>query len=191
MPTKIRCAWCSNDTLYQDYHDFEWGKEMHVDQALFEILSLEGFQSGLSWIIVLKKRIHFRTQFENFDYSKLALWTEEKQNEATLNPNIIRNRLKIQSVKTNAIAFMKIQEKFGSFDRYIWEFVDFNPILNHFHSLKDLPVSTEISENMSKSLKKHGFRFVGPTICYSFMQASGMYIDHTLDCFCHPKNNHE
>lgn len=191
MPTKIRCAWCSNDTLYQDYHDFEWGKEMHVDQALFEILSLEGFQSGLSWITVLKKRIHFRTQFENFDYSKLALWTEEKQNEAILNPNIIRNRLKIQSVKTNAIAFMKIQEKFGSFDRYIWEFVDFNPILNHFHSLKDLPVSTEISENMSKSLKKHGFRFVGPTICYSFMQASGMYIDHTLDCFCHPKNNHE
>lgn len=191
MPTKIRCAWCSNDTLYQEYHDFEWGKEMHVDQALFEILSLEGFQSGLSWITVLKKRIHFRTQFENFDYSKLALWTEEKQNEATLNPNIIRNRLKIQSVKTNAIAFMKIQEKFGSFDRYIWEFVDFNPILNHFHSLKDLPVSTEISENMSKSLKKHGFRFVGPTICYSFMQASGMYIDHTLDCFCHPKNNHE
>lgn len=191
MPTKIRCAWCSNDTLYQDYHDFEWGKEMHVDQALFEILSLEGFQSGLSWITVLRKRIHFRTQFENFDYSKLALWTEEKQNEATLNPNIIRNRLKIQSVKTNAIAFMKIQEKFGSFDRYIWEFVDFNPILNHFHSLKDLPVSTEISENMSKSLKKHGFRFVGPTICYSFMQASGMYIDHTLDCFCHPKNNHE
>ena len=191
MPTKIRCAWCSNETLYQEYHDFEWGKEMHVDQALFEILSLEGFQSGLSWITVLKKRIHFRTQFENFDYSKLALWTEEKQNEATLNPNIIRNRLKIQSVKTNAIAFMKIQEKFGSFDRYIWEFVDFNPILNHFHSLKDLPVSTEISENMSKSLKKHGFRFVGPTICYSFMQASGMYIDHTLDCFCHPKNNHE
>jgi DNA-3-methyladenine glycosylase I len=130
-------------------------------------------------------------QFENFDYTKLAHWTEEKQNEALLNPNIIRNRLKIQSVKTNAIAFMKIQEKFGSFDRYIWEFVDFNPILNHFHSLKDLPVSTEISENMSKSLKKHGFRFVGPTICYAFMQASGMYIDHTLDCFCHPINNHE
>jgi DNA-3-methyladenine glycosylase I len=191
MPDKIRCAWCSNDALYQDYHDFEWGKELHNDHALFELLSLEGFQSGLSWITILRKRIHFRTQFENFDYKKLSLWTEEKQNEATLNPNIIRNRLKIQSVKTNAIAFMKIQEKFGSFDRYIWEFVDFNPILNHFHSLKDLPVSTEISENMSKSLKKHGFRFVGPTICYAFMQASGMYIDHTLDCFCHPINNHE
>jgi DNA-3-methyladenine glycosylase I len=191
MPDQIRCAWCSNDTLYQEYHDLEWGKEMHDDHALFELLSLEGFQSGLSWITILRKRIHFRTQFENFDYTKLAHWTEEKQNEATLNPNIIRNRLKIQSVKTNAIAFMKIQEKFGSFDRYIWEFVDFNPILNHFHSLKDLPVSTEISENMSKSLKKHGFRFVGPTICYSFMQASGMTIDHTLDCFCHPKNNHE
>jgi DNA-3-methyladenine glycosylase I len=191
MPDQIRCAWCSNDALYQDYHDFEWGKELHNDHALFELLSLEGFQSGLSWITILRKRIHFRTQFENFDYKKLSLWTEEKQNEATLNPNIIRNRLKIQSVKTNAIAFMKIQEKFGSFDRYIWEFVDFNPILNHFHSLKDLPVSTEISENMSKSLKKHGFRFVGPTICYAFMQASGMYIDHTLDCFCHPINNHE
>jgi len=191
MPDQIRCAWCSNDALYQDYHDFEWGKELHNDHALFELLSLEGFQSGLSWITILRKRIHFRAQFENFDYTKLADWTEEKQNEATLNPNIIRNRLKIQSVKTNAIAFMKIQEKFGSFDRYIWEFVDFNPILNHFHSLKDLPVSTEISENMSKSLKKHGFRFVGPTICYAFMQASGMYIDHTLDCFCHPKNNHE
>jgi len=191
MPDLIRCAWCSNDALYQDYHDNEWGKEIHDDHALFEILSLEGFQSGLSWITILRKRIHFRTQFENFDYEKLAQWTEEKQNDAFINPNIIRNRLKIQSVKTNAIAFMKIQEKFGSFDRYIWEFVDFNPILNHFHSLKDLPVSTEISENMSKSLKKHGFRFVGPTICYSFMQASGMYIDHTLDCFCHPKNNHE
>jgi DNA-3-methyladenine glycosylase I len=191
MPDQIRCAWCSNDALYQDYHDFEWGKELHNDHALFELLSLEGFQSGLSWITILRKRIHFRTQFENFDYKKLSLWTEEKQNEATLNPNIIRNRLKIQSLKTNAIAFMKIQEKFGSFDRYIWEFVDFNPILNHFHSLKDLPVSTEISENMSKSLKKHGFRFVGPTICYAFMQASGMYIDHTLDCFCHPINNHE
>lgn len=191
MSEKIRCAWCSNDSLYQDYHDFEWGKEIHDDQALFELISLEGFQSGLSWITVLRKRIHFRTQFENFDYSKMALWTEEKQNEACLNPNIIRNRLKIQSVKTNAIAFMKIQEKFGSFDRYIWEFVNFKPILNHFQSLKDLPVSTEISENMSKSLKKHGFRFVGPTICYAFMQASGMYIDHTLDCFCHPINNHE
>lgn len=191
MPDKIRCAWCSNDSLYQEYHDFEWGKEMHVDQALFELLCLEGFQSGLSWITILRKRIHFRAQFENFDYAKLAHWSEEKQNEACLNPNIIRNRLKIQSVKTNAIAFMKIQEKFGSFDRYIWEFVDFHPILNHFQSLKDLPVSTEISENMSKSLKKHGFRFVGPTICYAFMQASGMYIDHTLDCFCHPINNHE
>jgi len=191
MPDLIRCAWCSNDALYQDYHDNEWGKEIHDDHALFEILSLEGFQSGLSWITVLRKRIHFRTQFENFDYVKLAQWTEEKQNDAFINPNIIRNRLKIQSVKTNAIAFMKIQEKFGSFDRYIWEFVDFNPILNHFHSLKDLPVSTEISVNMSKSLKKHGFRFVGPTICYAFMQACGMYIDHTLDCFCHPNNNHE
>ena len=122
-------------------------------------------------------------------YKKASCSKKEKQNEALLNPNIIRNRLKIQSVKTNAIAFMKIQEKFGSFDRYIWEFVDFNPILNHFHSLKDLPVSTEISEKMSKSLKKHGFRFVGPTICYALMQAAGLVNDHTTECFRHPNNS--
>ena len=189
MPDQIRCAWCSNDTLYQDYHDVEWGNEMHDDQALFELLSLEGFQSGLSWITILRKRIHFRTQFENFDYTKLAHWTEEKQNEATLNPNIIRNRLKIQSVKTNAIAFMKIQEKFGSFNQYIWEFVGHTPILNHFAHHGELPASTEISVLLSKSLKKNGFRFVGPTICYALMQAAGLVNDHTTECFRHPNNS--
>lgn len=189
MPDQIRCAWCSSNALYQNYHDTEWSKELHEDRALFELLCLEGFQSGLSWLTILKKREHFNMQFENFNFEKLAEWTDEKQKEALQNPNIIRNRLKIQSVKTNAIAFIKIREKFGSFDRYIWEFVDFKPILNQFQSLKDLPARTEISDKISKSLKKNGFRFVGPTICYSFMQAIGMTIDHTVDCFCHPINN--
>ena len=180
---KLRCTWCSSDLMYQTYHDEEWGVPEHNDQNLFELLTLEGFQSGLSWITILRRREAFRETFEHFDYHKLAIWPDEKIAQALINPQIIRNRLKIETVRTNARAFIKIQEKFGSFDRFIWEFVDYKPIHNHFESLQDLPNVTEISEKLSKSLKKNGFRFVGPTICYAFMQATGMVNDHLT--FCH------
>ena len=186
-----RCPWCEGDALYEKYHDTEWGIPEHSDAKLFELLILEGFQSGLSWITILRKREDFRTVFEQFDYQVLAEWPEEKMAQAMQNPKIIRNRLKIQSVKTNAKAFIEIQEKFGSFDRFIWGFVAHSPILNQFHSLKELPPSTDISEQMSKTLKKQGFRFVGPTICYAFMQASGMVNDHLTNCFRHPMQQHE
>jgi DNA-3-methyladenine glycosylase I len=183
METTNRCLWPGNDPLYQAYHDHEWGKPLHDDQALFELLILEGFQSGLSWITILRKRDFFREAFENFDYRVLANWTEESLIRQLENPLIIRNRLKIWSVRTNAQAFIRIQEKFGSFDRFIWAFVNEQPIQNHFTSHEALPASTELSERMSKELKKLGFKFVGPTICYSFMQAAGLVNDHITNCF--------
>jgi DNA-3-methyladenine glycosylase I len=185
METINRCLWPGNDPLYQAYHDHEWGKPLHDDQALFELLILEGFQSGLSWITILRKRDFFREAFENFDYRVLANWTEESLKSQLENPLIIRNRLKIWSVRTNAQAFIRIQEKFGSFDRFIWAFVNDQPIQNHFTSHEALPASTELSERMSKELKKLGFKFVGPTICYSFMQAAGLVNDHITSCFCY------
>ena len=191
MTESNRCPWCQGDALYKKYHDTEWGVPEHSDAKLFELLILEGFQSGLSWITILRKRADFRTVFEDFDYKVLANWPEEKLLQAMQNPKIIRNRLKIQSVKTNAQAFIEIQEKFGSFDRFIWGFVAHRPILNQFQSLKEIPPSTEISVQMSKALKKQGFRFVGPTICYAFMQASGMVNDHLTNCFRHPNQQHE
>jgi DNA-3-methyladenine glycosylase I len=186
-----RCPWCQGDALYEKYHDTEWGIPAYSDAKLFELLILEGFQSGLSWITILRKREDFRAVFEQFDYKQLAEWPEAKIAQAMQNPKIIRNRLKIESVKTNAQAFIEIQEKFGSFNRFIWEFVAHRPILNQFHSLKEIPPSTEISEQMSKALKKQGFRFVGPTICYAFMQAAGMVNDHLTNCFRHPTQQHE
>ena len=191
MTDTNRCPWCQGDELYEKYHDMEWGIPEHSDARLFELLILEGFQAGLSWITILRKREDFRAVFEQFDYKVLANWPEEKLVQAMQNPKIIRNRLKIESVKTNARAFIEIQEKFGSFDRFIWGFVAHSPILNQFHSLKELPPSTDISEQMSKTLKKQGFRFVGPTICYAFMQASGMVNDHLTNCFRHPLQQHE
>ena len=185
METINRCLWPGNDPLYQAYHDHEWGKPLHDDQALFELLSLEGFQSGLSWITILRKREFFREAFEHFDYRVLANWTEESLISQLENPLIIRNRLKIRSVRTNAQAFIRIQEKFGSFDRFIWAFVNDQPIQNHFTLHEALPASTELSERMSKELKKLGFKFVGPTICYSFMQAAGLVNDHITNCFCY------
>lgn len=185
METINRCLWPGNDPLYQAYHDHEWGKPLHDDQALFELLCLEGFQSGLSWITILRKREFFREAFEHFDYRLLANWTEESLMCQLENPLIIRNRLKIWSVRTNAQAFIRIQEKFGSFDRFIWAFVNDQPIQNHFTSHEALPASTELSERMSKELKKLGFKFVGPTICYSFMQAAGLVNDHITSCFCY------
>lgn len=186
METVKRCLWPGNDPLYQAYHDEEWGKPLHQDQALFELLILEGFQSGLSWITILRKREYFREAFENFDFQKLAQWSDEALTNQLQNPQIIRNRLKIWSVRTNAQAFIRIQEKFGSFDRFIWAFVNDKPIQNHFTTHEALPASTELSERMSKELKKLGFKFVGPTICYSFMQAAGLVNDHITSCFCYP-----
>ncbi|TBH70980.1 DNA-3-methyladenine glycosylase I [Aquirufa nivalisilvae] len=188
MTNQTRCAWVSSDPLYIAYHDTEWGKPLHDEKKLFELLILEGFQSGLSWITILRKREDFREAFNQFDYQEIAQWKDEKLEECLKNPKIIRNRLKINAVKMNAQAFIKIQEKFGSFDRYIWEFVGFSPIQNHFFSHQELPSSTVLSLAMSKSLKKHGFKFVGPTICYSFMQAAGLVNDHITECFCYQKN---
>ncbi len=182
-----RCLWPGNDPLYQAYHDTEWGKPMHDDHALFELLILEGFQSGLSWITILRKREDFRKAFENFNVHALADWSEEALEKQLQNPFIIRNRLKIWSVRTNAQAFIRIQENFGSFDRFIWAFVNNQPIQNHFTLHETLPASTDISERMSKELKKWGFKFVGPTICYSFMQAAGLVNDHITSCFRYAK----
>jgi DNA-3-methyladenine glycosylase I len=185
METVNRCLWPGNDPLYQAYHDTEWGKPLHDDHALFELLVLEGFQSGLSWITILRKREHFRAAFENFDFQTLATWSEESLEKQMHNSLIIRNRLKIWAVRTNAQAYIRIQEKFGSFDRFIWAFVNDNPIQNHFTIHEALPASTELSERLSKELKKLGFKFVGPTICYSFMQAAGLVNDHITSCFCY------
>lgn len=189
MTEQIRCTWPGNDSLYQAYHDHEWGRPMHDEHQLFELLILEGFQAGLSWITILRKREHFREAFVDFDYRELVDWPDEKWDACLQNPNIIRNRLKIQAVKTNAKAFIQIQEKFGSFDAYVWNFVGNVPVQNHVTRHEDLPVSTELSIRMSNELKKQGFKFVGPTICYSFMQAAGLVNDHLTTCFCHPNAN--
>ena len=179
----IRCAWVSNDQLYRDYHDYEWGVPVHDDRLLFEFLILEGAQAGLSWITVLRKRESYRAAFAGFDPAVVADFDEQKQAELLQNPGIVRNRLKIASTIDNARAFLKVQEEFGSFDTYIWGFVNGTPILNSWATIKEVPASTAISDAMSRDLKKRGFRFVGSTICYAFMQAVGMVNDHTTDCF--------
>jgi len=178
-----RCSWCGDDPLYIKYHDEEWGIPVHDDQKLFEMLILEGAQAGLSWITVLKKRENYRKAFDNLDAIKISKYSDKKVEKLLENAGIIRNRLKINSTVGNAKAFLKVQKEFSSFDKYIWQFVDHKPIINKFKSLKDLPAKTEISDKMSKDLKKHGFKFVGSTICYAFMQATGMVNDHTTDCF--------
>ena len=173
----------------KEYHDTEWGVPVHDDQILFEFLILEGAQAGLSWNTILQKRENFRRAFDNFDYNKIMLYGEKKVEELLNNPGIIRNRLKIVAAISNAKAILKVQKEFGSFDNYIWNFVDNNPIINKFISLEDLPSKTELSERISKDLKKRGFKFVGPTIIYSFMQAVGMTNDHTIDCFRYKEIN--
>ncbi|MEY2792860.1 MAG: hypothetical protein RJA76_852 [Bacteroidota bacterium] len=177
-----RCQWVTNDPLYQAYHDTEWGIPIYEEKNLFELLVLEGFQAGLSWLTILKKRDDFRSTFENFDFKVLANWSDDQLECALQNPKIVKNRLKVFSVRSNAIAFLKIQEKFGSFEKYIWEFVNFKPIKNNFKTIQELPTQTELSVKISKSLKKNGFKFVGPTIVYSFMQAAGLVNDHTQNC---------
>lgn len=182
-----RCTWCGNDPLYIKYHDEEWGVPVHDDNKLFEMLILEGAQAGLSWITVLKKRENYRKAFSGFDPVKISKYSEQKIEKLLENPGIIRNRLKVNSTVGNAKAFLKAQKEFGSFDRYIWQFVNGKPIANKFKSLNELPSKTEISDVMSKDLKQRGFKFIGSTICYAFMQAVGMVNDHTIDCFRYGK----
>lgn len=179
---ETRCPWAGDDPLYHRYHDNEWGVPIHNDKKLFEFLVLEGMQAGLSWITVLKKRQAFREAFDGFDFNAVAEYKQGKINSLLKNPCIIRNRMKVNSAVTNARAFLKVRNEFGTFNSYIWSFVDDKPIQNSWKSIKELPAKTEISEEISRDLKKRGFSFVGPTIVYAYMQAIGMVNDHTTDC---------
>lgn len=181
--SKNRCGWVSNEPLYIKYHDEEWGRPEFNDQQLFELLMLEGFQAGLSWITVLKKREHFREAFDGFDAKKVAKYSASKVEKLMNNEGIIRHRGKINATIKGAQIFLTFEEGEKSFSHFLWSFVNHQPINNTPRSLKDLPASTEISTAMSKALKKRGFNFCGPTICYAFMQAAGMVNDHTMDCF--------
>lgn len=178
-----RCAWAGSDPLYQAYHDQEWGVPVHDDRLLFEFLILEGAQAGLSWITILRKRLAYRAAFAGFDPEAVARFDEVKAAELLANPGIVRNRLKVAAAITNARAFLKVQEEFGSFDAYQWRFVDGKPLQNAWASLGEVPASTPLSDALSRDLKQRGFRFVGSTICYAHMQAIGMVNDHTVDCF--------
>jgi DNA-3-methyladenine glycosylase I len=178
-----RCGWVGKDPLYQEYHDHEWGVPLHDDRQLFEMLILEGAQAGLSWITVLKKRENYRRAFDQFDARKIARYDGRKKRALLNDAGIIRNRLKIDATIGNACAFLDIVDEYGSFSDYLWDFVDGRPIVNRWRALSQIPVSTEKSDALSKALKKRGFKFVGTTICYSFMQAVGMVNDHTRDCF--------
>ena len=181
---KRRCDWCLKNDLYIKYHDEEWGVPVHDDQKLFEFLILEGVQAGLSWLTVLKKRENYRLAYDDFDVQKVAAYDSTKINELLGNAGIIRNKLKIVASITNAKCFLGVQRAFGSFDRYIWSFVDHKPVMNHFEKLEDIPASTPLSDKISKDMKKRGFKFVGSTIIYAYMQATGMVNDHLLSCFC-------
>lgn len=183
MTELIRCEWSGNEPVMIDYHDKEWGQPLHDDQRLFEFLILEGAQAGLSWLTVLKKREAYRLAFDNFDPLKVANYTPQDVERLLANPGIIRNRLKIDSAIRNANCFLAVQKEFGTFDQYVWQFVGGTPKVNQFNTLKELPASTPESDAMSKDLKKRGFNFVGSTICYAFMQATGMVNDHILTCF--------
>lgn len=183
METKLRCAWCEKDDLYRNYHDNEWGKPVYDDATIFEFLILETFQAGLSWYTVLAKRENFRKAFDHFDWNTIANYSEEKMTELAEDAGIIRNKLKIKATVTNAQAFIKVQEEFGSFSKYIWGFVNGKPIDNKPKTLKDVPATTPISDALSKDLKKRGFKFVGSTVVYAHMQATGMVNDHVMDCF--------
>lgn len=178
----VRCAWVNDDPLYMEYHDHEWGVPVHDDRTWFEFLVLEGAQAGLSWYTVLKKREGYRRAFDGFDPEKVALYDDLKAEELIGSADIIRNRLKIRSAINNAKCFLKVREQFGSFDAYIWQFVDGKPILNYWRDKSEVPATTPQSDAMSKDLKKRGFTFVGTTICYALMQACGMVQDHTMDC---------
>ncbi|HKX87374.1 MAG TPA: DNA-3-methyladenine glycosylase I [Flavobacterium sp.] len=180
---KKRCAWCEKDDLYRNYHDKEWGNPVYDDETIFEFLVLETFQAGLSWYTILAKRENFRKAFDNFDYKKIATYNEAKIEALKEDAGIIRNGLKIKATVTNAQAFIKVQEEFGTFSKYIWDFVDGKPIDNNPKTLKEVAATTEISDKLSKDLKKRGFKFVGSTVVYAHMQATGMVNDHVEDCW--------
>lgn len=183
MENKTRCAWCEKDDLYRNYHDNEWGKPVYDDETIFEFLILETFQAGLSWYTVLSKRENFRKAFDNFDLIKIANYSEDKMAKLAEDTGIIRNKLKIKATVTNAQAFIKVQEEFGTFSKYIWGFVDGKPIDNQPKTLSEVKATTPISDALSKDLKKRGFKFVGSTVMYAYMQATGMVNDHVMDCW--------
>ncbi|AZI33399.1 DNA-3-methyladenine glycosylase I [Kaistella carnis] len=178
----IRCGWCEKDDLYRKYHDEEWGKPVYDDETIFEFLVLESFQAGLSWYTILKKRENFKRAFDEFNYDIIATYSEDKVEDLMNNAGIIRNRLKILATINNAQRFQEVQKEFGSFSKYIWSFVDGKPIVNHPKTLSDVPATTEISDALSKDLKKRGFKFLGSTVVYAHMQATGMVNDHLVDC---------
>ncbi len=184
---KQRCPWCGSDPLYVEYHDKEWGVPEHDDEKLFELLLLEGAQAGLSWITILKKRDTYRQAFDQFDPKKMANYSAKKHAELLENPGIVRNKLKVAAFTKNAIAYLKILESGTSFNDFIWQFTQHKTILNQWETLEEVPASTPESEAMSKALKKAGFTFVGPTICYAFMQSCGMVNDHLTSCFKYPR----
>lgn len=179
----IRCPWCLSSDLYKQYHDQEWGQAVYEDSRLFEFLILETFQAGLSWITILKKREHFRAAFDDFDYTKIARYSEDKIQELLQNQGIIRNQLKVRATVSNAIAFMKVQQEFGSFSKYIWGFVQGKPIINRPSKPSEVPATSALSDSISKDLKKRGFKFVGSTVVYAHMQATGMVDDHLENCW--------
>lgn len=183
MEIKTRCAWCEKDDLYRNYHDEEWGEPVYDDQKLFEFLILETFQAGLSWYTVLSKRENFRKAFACFDYEKVAMFSEKQIMDLMQDTGIIRNQLKIRAAVSNALAFIKVREEFGTFSSYIWKFTDGKPIINQFSELREIPASTPLSDAISKDLKKRGFKFVGSTVVYAHMQATGMVNDHLLSCW--------
>ena len=182
---KKRCTWSGSDPLYIAYHDEDWGVPVHDDRLLFEFLILEGAQAGLSWLTILKKRDNYRKAFDGFDYDRVAKYTDTDVKRLLSDSGIVRNRLKIESAIKNARGVINLQKEFGSLDSYLWSYVDGTPQQNQWKSMSELPAKTDVSEMMSKDLKKRGFNFVGPTICYAFMQAVGMVNDHTTDCFRH------
>ena len=183
VKSKRRCAWAGSDPLYIEYHDHEWGIPVHNDRKFFEMLTLEGAQAGLSWITILRKREHYRRAFDQFDFRKIARYDGKKVRQLMRNEGIVRNRLKIESTISNAKAFLEVRKEFGSFDRYVWKFVNGRTIRNHPRSLKAIPPATAESDALSKDLRKRGFRFVGSTICYAFMQATGLVDDHVRGCW--------
>ena len=183
--TRFPCGWCGTDLLYIQYHDEEWGVPLHDERALFEFLVLEGAQAGLSWLTILRKRENYRKAFDNFEPGKVARYGDKKFAALMNDAGIVRNRQKISAAIENARAFLIVQKEFGSFDKYIWGFVNGKPIVNRWETLKEIPAKTPLSETISKDLIKRGFRFVGPTIVYAHMQATGMVNDHLVDCFRH------
>lgn len=184
-----RCQWVTNDPLYIAYHDQEWGRPIFEERLLFEFLNLEGMQAGLSWLTILKKRENYRLCFDHFDAGKIARYNQSKINALLNDPGIIRNRLKVAAIIANAQAYLNLKQQGKDFSKFLWQFVEGKPQQNQWRHFKQIPVSNDISDQMAKTLKQHGFKFIGSTICYAFMQAVGMVNDHTTDCFCHMQVN--